>query len=1003
MAIRTWIRRLFAQRAATSRPAVRRQPRRAPLQLEALETRLAPTGNITLNGISIVDTNHNPLPAANIGQQVQVKATFTTQDLPSNASYRVSFMINGLTVYSSYITAGAGSGTNSWTAYGGLGYACPGTNQVTVVVDPDQSVAETTYADNSMSGTFNAVAPAVGAYVLTPAQMRAAYGVNSIPNFGAAAADGSGQTIAIVDPYNDPNLLSDLNTFDQEMSLTTTSSQTLFQQYGAASSFAHVYNQSGVDITANVGTSGQNGVPPADSTGASVGEESLDVQWAHAIAPGAQIDLIECNSGSGSDMLAGDKTAAGLPGVSAVSNSWSLPEWSGQTAVDSSTFVTPSGHTGVTFLASSGDAGANVYLGSSSPTQYYPATSPNVVAVGGTELNLNNNAYGGETGWSFPALASAVTNGSSSYAQTGTWTSQPGGFSGNLSSAVGGSASSASWTLAITSANEGWNHGTEVSATWPASYNNATSATYTIHDGSASGKVLGTVLVDQAKSPLGTADGNAQFQELGVFFPTLDQNGNGTLTVVLDASTANGTVFADAIGTAKDWASGGGPSNVELKPSYQQPFTFTGARSTPDVSLDAGTSVFVVANGNLSGAGGTSLSCPCWAGLIAIANQGRVANGATTFNSPSNPTQTLQALYGLPAADYNDITSGYNGFSAGNRYNFVTGLGSPVANTLIPDLTNCATQTAGLSGPSDGVLYQSRTFTFTANGSAGDNAAGYTYAINWGDGSPVQKVSATANNTTITLSHTYTQTGTFTVSATATDQFGYTAPAVSQAITVGVVAVEADPAGQGGITGLAISGVAGSSGVILTPTGSGDNVQVTRGGVLLGTFTAPGGVVAIYGDGGTDLVTLKGLSSSANTFTINGNTVTLAAAALPPSGFSVGLSGISNITLQGGSQANTFTFAGTSAWVPATIRGSGSANTVIGPDFNSIWDITAANAGYLFAPSWSFSGIQNLTGGSQGNDFIFSKGASLSGKLNGGGGGGTLDESAFTTAVTVNL
>jgi hypothetical protein len=998
----SWIRRLFAQRAATSRPAVRRRPRRAPLQLEALETRLTPTGNLAITQLYVTDAHGNQLSTVNTGESVYILAAYTISNLPASASYRFSLMANGLTRDTGYTTYGAGY-VGSFTAAEILGpvVATPGTNQVTATVDPDQSVPETTYADNSMSTTFSAVAPAVGGYSITPAQMRAAYGVGSIPNFGAAAADGSGQTIALVDAYNDPTILSDLDAFDQAMSTTTTSTQTLYQQYGAASSFVHVYNQSGVDITANIGTSGQNGVPPVDPTGGWEGEEALDVEWAHAMAPGAKIDIVECDT----SLFTGNTVAAGLPGVSAVSNSWGNTESTGQTSYDSSTFVTPSGHTGVTFLASSGDGGANMYSGSSGPTQSYPATSPNVVAVGGTQLTINNDGYGGETGWSFSAPANIVTNGSGSYAQQGNWTSQPGGYSGNVSTATGGSASSASWTFSVNSGNEGWAHGTEVSATWPASINNASSATYTIYDGSpGSGKVLASVLVNQARSPLGTAVGGSQFQELGVFFPTLDAFGNGTLTVVLNASTANGTVVADAIGLAQDWASGGGPSSVEAKPSYQQPFQFTGARSTPDVSLDAITPVYIVNNGNLAGgAVGTSLSCPCWAGLIAIANQGRVAGGATTFNSPTAPTQTLQALYSMPAADFNDITSGYNGFSAGYGYDFVTGRGSPVANTLIPDLVNYGSQTAGVSGPSNGVLYQMRTFTFTANGSAGDNAAGYTYAINWGDGSPVQTVSASANNTTITLSHTYTQTGTFSVSATATDQFGYTAPVVSQAITVGVIATEADPAGQGGVTGLAISDVAGSAGVVLTPTGSGDNVQVTRNGVLLGTFNAPGGVVAIYGDGGTDLVTLKGLSSSANTFTINGNTVTLTAAALPPSGFSLDLSAISNLTLQGGSKANTFTFAGTGLWVSTTIRGSGTANTVIGPEFNSTWDITAANAGFLFAPSWSFSGIQNLTGGSQGNDFIFSKGASLSGKLNGGSGGGALDESAFTTAVTVNL
>jgi hypothetical protein len=85
---------------------------------------------------------------------------------------------------------------------------------------------------------------------------------------------------------------------------------------------------------------------------------------------------------------------------------------------------------------------------------------------------------------------------------------------------------------------------------------------------------------------------------------------------------------------------------------------------------------------------GTSLGSPCWAGLIAIANQGRVALGGSPFNSPDDPMQTLQALYSLPPSDFHDITSGYNGFLAGAGYDEITGRGSPIANLLIPDLAS---------------------------------------------------------------------------------------------------------------------------------------------------------------------------------------------------------------------------------------------------------------------------------------------------------------------------
>jgi subtilase family serine protease len=85
---------------------------------------------------------------------------------------------------------------------------------------------------------------------------------------------------------------------------------------------------------------------------------------------------------------------------------------------------------------------------------------------------------------------------------------------------------------------------------------------------------------------------------------------------------------------------------------------------------------------------GTSLSSPCWAGLIAIANQGRVADGGASLNSVANPEQALQALYSLPAGDFRKIASGYNGIVARAGYNEVTGLGSPVANLLVPGLAS---------------------------------------------------------------------------------------------------------------------------------------------------------------------------------------------------------------------------------------------------------------------------------------------------------------------------
>ena len=165
---------------------------------------------------------------------------------------------------------------------------------------------------------------------------------------------------------------------------------TLFQQYGPASSFLSVLNQQGQATN----------LPAVDPSGAGVSnwemEETLDVEWAHAIAPGAQIVLVEADSQSLADLMSSVATAAQQPGVSVVSMSWGFAEQQMVTAADEALYdsylVTPTGHQGVTFVASTGDFGA--------ADPEYPAFSPNVLAVGGTTLNLNaDGSYNSESAW----------------------------------------------------------------------------------------------------------------------------------------------------------------------------------------------------------------------------------------------------------------------------------------------------------------------------------------------------------------------------------------------------------------------------------------------------------------------------------------------------------------------------------------------------------------------------------------------------------------------------
>ena len=286
-------------------------------------------------------------------------------------------------------------------------------------------------------------------------------------------------------------------------------------------------------------------------------------------------------------------------GVSVISMSFGSSEGNGETAYDTY-FTTPPGHTGITFLAATGDDGA--------PGEY-PAYSPNVLAVGGTTLSTDANGdYLGEAAWA-----------------------------------------------------------------WNSSYS---------------------------------------------------------------------------------WAGGGGHSTQESLPSFQDPNGVAlkyyatpndlslSSRGTPDVSFDADPLTGVAVRDSYDygsstpweQVGGTSLATPCWAGLIAIADQLRAAQNVPLLNS-SSAHSLLYSIYESSAeyaAAFHDVSGGNNGpnnsgFSAGTGYDLATGIGSPVANVLVPALVSTTLYSANMnSNPG---------WTFTSggqwawgppSGSGGEPSSGYT-------------------------------------------------------------------------------------------------------------------------------------------------------------------------------------------------------------------------------------------------------------------------------------
>jgi subtilase family serine protease len=367
-----------------------------------------------------------------------------------------------------------------------------------------------------------------GYAVYTPAQVRAAYGFSSLPY------DGTGQTIAIVAVSDDPYIASDLSMFDRAFGLPGQTPASVSQFFTKVNEYGQAANY-----------------PPANALWDA--EIALDVEWTHAIAPGAHILLVEAAPTSGYDLLNALNTARTTPGVSVVSMSWGTTEFSTETYFDS-LFTTPAGHLGgngqpggITFVAAAGDSGA--WNGPD-----WPSVSPNVLAVGGTNLSIYGYTYAGETAWS------------------------------------GG---------------------------------------------------------------------------------------------------------------------GGGVSQYTARPSWQAGVQSSNFRTTPDVSYNANpyTGFYLYSTitpwagyqGWLA-VGGTSAGAPQWSGLIALADQARAQVGRPSLDGAQ------AVLYSLPRSDFHDITSGFNGYSATVGYDLATGLGSPYANRIVPDLLLVAGDpgysSSRLAGPS---------------------------------------------------------------------------------------------------------------------------------------------------------------------------------------------------------------------------------------------------------------------------------------------------------------
>jgi hypothetical protein len=385
-----------------------------------------------------------------------------------------------------------------------------------------------------------------------PCDLQRAYHLDLLHS---AHVTGTNQLIAVVDALDNPNAAADLRAFDAGFGLPDPSFQVSNLGAVPGSSFNNNWDH----------------------------EIDLDVQWAHAAAPGASIALVEVADSNISTLIAGVVYSVNVLGADVVSMSWGTAgEFAGETGLDAS--LPPSSPSGkpVMYVASAGDLGFGTG---------WPAASPQVLSVGGTSL---------------------------------------------ASSAVGFDPPQSHYDCSGMSASAG-----------------VTSQNETVW-GSPS----------CASSP--------------------------------------------CVGT------GGGTSTLEPKPAWQAGLGPPGGRSLPDMSMlaDPNTGVAVYSDGAWSPYqwGGTSLSAPLWAGVIALFNQQRQAAGMGNLNI--TPTSS----WAYQVTSVNDVVSGASPAAPGDAcqatgscvatagYDQVTGRGSPLGAVSWEPLGGSITSAPAAASPSQGRL-----------------------------------------------------------------------------------------------------------------------------------------------------------------------------------------------------------------------------------------------------------------------------------------------------------
>jgi subtilase family serine protease len=232
--------------------------------------------------------------------------------------------------------------------------------------DPVNGITAT-YSGNRYGTDISSGPPNAPPCGYQPSDIASAYNLNALFNAGL---DGTGTTVAIVDAYGSTTIANDVAAFSYYMGLPAPNLTIV-----------------GTPTESNFST---------DANAGWAAETTLDVEWVHAIAPGAKILLVVTPTNSFNDLFNGIITAASTPGVSVISNSWSGYDIgiAGDSEFYGSADVLLAAIDGVGIAVNfaTGDDGNNAdQLGGVYTSTGWPASSPYATGVGGLSVGLNHN------------------------------------------------------------------------------------------------------------------------------------------------------------------------------------------------------------------------------------------------------------------------------------------------------------------------------------------------------------------------------------------------------------------------------------------------------------------------------------------------------------------------------------------------------------------------------------------------------------------------------------